>query len=203
MYHSPDQLPDVVQALNVMALSTQILAMRWLMAVLSGWNTTFEHAKGTFCNVNWEPLHTGRGDLVSFRRSWRTKLGTDHDENAANSTWIWCYRTRWWSCGASSAIYARKGLRVAIVAERIGGQVNDTTGIENLISVTKRRVHNLRWPPHPYQWIFNRCIRQSKVVLTNLKEAVKTVSVRGDLHRTCYRNRNRCKLAPSWSARWG
>lgn len=35
-----------------------------------------------------------------------------------------------------SAIYsARKGLRVAIVAERVGGQVKETVGIENLISV--------------------------------------------------------------------
>ena len=38
--------------------------------------------------------------------------------------------------GVSAAIYsARKGLRVAIVAERIGGQVKETVGIENLISV--------------------------------------------------------------------
>ncbi|HEY0250413.1 MAG TPA: alkyl hydroperoxide reductase subunit F, partial [Kofleriaceae bacterium] len=38
--------------------------------------------------------------------------------------------------GASAAIYAaRKGLRTAIVAERFGGQVGDTLGIENLISV--------------------------------------------------------------------
>ncbi|MDO5375778.1 alkyl hydroperoxide reductase subunit F [Staphylococcus rostri] len=39
---------------------------------------------------------------------------------------------------ASSAIYAaRKGLRTGIVADRIGGQVNDTQDIENLISVKK------------------------------------------------------------------
>jgi len=38
--------------------------------------------------------------------------------------------------GASAAIYsARKGLSVAVVAERIGGQVKETVGIENLISV--------------------------------------------------------------------
>lgn len=38
--------------------------------------------------------------------------------------------------GASAAIYsARKGLKTAIIAERIGGQVQDTKGIENLISV--------------------------------------------------------------------
>lgn len=39
--------------------------------------------------------------------------------------------------GASAAIYsARKGLKTAIIADKIGGQVQDTKGIENLISVT-------------------------------------------------------------------
>ena len=38
--------------------------------------------------------------------------------------------------GAAAAIYAaRKGIRTGIVAERFGGQTNDTLGIENLISV--------------------------------------------------------------------
>ncbi len=38
--------------------------------------------------------------------------------------------------GVSAAIYAaRKGLKVTLVADRIGGQVKDTMGIENLISV--------------------------------------------------------------------
>ncbi len=38
--------------------------------------------------------------------------------------------------GASAAIYAaRKGLRTGIVAERFGGQVGDTLGIENFVSV--------------------------------------------------------------------
>lgn len=38
--------------------------------------------------------------------------------------------------GTAAAIYtARKGLRVAIVADRIGGQVKDTQDIENLISI--------------------------------------------------------------------
>ncbi|WP_055107087.1 alkyl hydroperoxide reductase subunit F [Paenibacillus ihumii] len=38
--------------------------------------------------------------------------------------------------GASAAIYAaRKGIRTGIVAERFGGQVNDTLSIENFISV--------------------------------------------------------------------
>lgn len=40
--------------------------------------------------------------------------------------------------GIAAAIYsARKGLKVTIIADRFGGQVKDTMGIENLISVPK------------------------------------------------------------------
>lgn len=40
--------------------------------------------------------------------------------------------------GVSAAIYAaRKGVAVTLIADRIGGQVKDTMGIENLISVSK------------------------------------------------------------------
>ena len=40
--------------------------------------------------------------------------------------------------GVSAAIYsARKGLKVTLIAESFGGQVKDTMGIENLISVPK------------------------------------------------------------------
>ena len=40
--------------------------------------------------------------------------------------------------GVSAAIYsARKGLKVTLIADKIGGQVKDTIGIENLISVVK------------------------------------------------------------------
>ena len=40
--------------------------------------------------------------------------------------------------GVSAAIYsARKGLKVTVIADRLGGQVRDTQGIENLISMPK------------------------------------------------------------------
>jgi alkyl hydroperoxide reductase subunit F len=40
--------------------------------------------------------------------------------------------------GAAAAVYAaRKGIRTGVAAERFGGQVNDTLGIENFISVVE------------------------------------------------------------------
>ena len=58
--------------------------------------------------------------------------------------------------GSAAAIYAaRKGLKVTVVADRIGGQVNDTMDIGNLISVPQTtgpqlagnlRAHLAAWP---------------------------------------------------------
>jgi len=47
--------------------------------------------------------------------------------------------------GAAAAIYAaRKGIRTGIAAERLGGQLLDTVGIENFISVKETRA--TPWP---------------------------------------------------------
>jgi alkyl hydroperoxide reductase subunit F len=48
--------------------------------------------------------------------------------------------------GAAAAIYAaRKGIRTGIAAERLGGQLLDTVGIENFISVTETEGHKLAY----------------------------------------------------------
>jgi len=46
--------------------------------------------------------------------------------------------------GAAAAIYAaRKGIRTGLVAERLGGQLLDTQGIENFISIKETQGHTL------------------------------------------------------------
>ena len=46
--------------------------------------------------------------------------------------------------GAAAAIYAaRKGIRTGIAAERLGGQLVDTVGIENFISIKETQGHAL------------------------------------------------------------
>ncbi|MDQ2641602.1 MAG: alkyl hydroperoxide reductase subunit F [Pseudomonadota bacterium] len=71
--------------------------------------------------------------------------------------------------GASAAIYAaRKGIRVAVAAERFGGQLHDTLGIENLISV-----HHTEGPELARSLEQN--VRANGVEIFNLQRAAELV----------------------------
>ena len=76
--------------------------------------------------------------------------------------------------GVASAIYsARKGLKVAIVAETFGGQVKDTMGIENLISVPKTTgpelVGNLMEHVRDYDITLKEHVRVDSIEKGNVK----------------------------------
>ena len=67
--------------------------------------------------------------------------------------------------GAAAAIYAaRKGIRTGIAAERFGGQVMDTLGIENLVAVTETEGPKLAAE-------LERNVRANGVDLMNLQRA--------------------------------
>ncbi len=77
--------------------------------------------------------------------------------------------------GAAAAVYAaRKGLRTGIVAERFGGQVLDTLGIENLISVPHTEGPSLARALEAH-------VREYEVDLVNLQraEALEPVDASG------------------------
>ena len=131
--------PDVVQALNLMsvvnprirhvaidgALFQDEVERRQIMAV-----------PNVFCNG--EPFDQGRMTLDQIV----AKLDTGAEERTAREL---DSRDPYdvlvvggGPAGAATAVYAaRKGIRTGVVTERFGGQVLDTMGIENLISVPK------------------------------------------------------------------
>ena len=132
--------PDVVQALNVMALINPDISNEMVDGGLYQDEIERLGIQGVpAVYVNGEPLHVGRGDLGVLLQELEDKVGTDHDGAAVLPVRTYDVLVLGGGpAGVSAAIYsARKGLKVAVVAERIGGQVNDTTGIENLVSVAR------------------------------------------------------------------
>jgi alkyl hydroperoxide reductase subunit F len=79
--------------------------------------------------------------------------------------------------GASAAIYsARKGLKVTMIADRIGGQVKDTMGIENLISVPKTTgpelSNALQAHMNEYNISFKEHLKVNEVVQGDIKKVI-------------------------------
>ena len=76
--------------------------------------------------------------------------------------------------GVAAAIYsARKGLAVTLIADRLGGQVKDTMGIENLISVPKTTGPELAGALHEhlndYEITLKEHLRVTEVVQGKIK----------------------------------
>ncbi|WP_159817131.1 alkyl hydroperoxide reductase subunit F [Colwellia sp. 20A7] len=79
--------------------------------------------------------------------------------------------------GVAAAIYAaRKGLNVTMIADRIGGQVKDTVGIENLISVPKTTGTELTGNMHAHLSDYDVTIKEFLRVDTIEKADIKTKS---------------------------
>jgi alkyl hydroperoxide reductase subunit F len=129
--------PDVVQALNVMA--TQNKNIRHEMvdgAVNQSEVDALKIQAVPTVFANGQLLHVGKAGFGELLDKLILRYGIDN-ERTTNS--VKNYDVIVAGCGpagSAAAIYAaRKGLHVAIIAERAGGQVKETVGIENLISV--------------------------------------------------------------------
>jgi len=175
--------PDVVQALNIMALANPHITHEMIDGGLFQDEVSRLNIQGVpAVFLNGEPFHTGRGDLGELLLKLEEKQGSTTDETeAAIERPFDVVVLGGGPAGSAAAIYsARKGLRVAVVAERIGGQVKDTVGIENLISVPQttgaRLAGNLKthMDQYPIEVFENRSIDR-----VNLKDKVKRIGVRG------------------------
>ncbi len=129
--------PDVVQALNLMAVlnpcikavaidgalfKTEVEA-RQIMAVPSVY-------------LNGQPFGSGRMELGEILAKLDTGAAARDAAKLGQKEAFDMLIVGGGPAGAAAAIYAaRKGIRTGIVAERFGGQTLDTLGIENFVSV--------------------------------------------------------------------
>ncbi|HEC2149143.1 TPA: alkyl hydroperoxide reductase subunit F [Staphylococcus delphini] len=126
--------PDVVQALNLMSvLNPNITHTMIDGAVFKKEAEDIMAVPAIF--LNGEQFGNGRMTVTDIL----SELGQGPDASEfENKETFDVLVVGGGPASASSAIYAaRKGLKTGIVADRIGGQVNDTADIENLISVKK------------------------------------------------------------------
>ncbi|WP_326428773.1 alkyl hydroperoxide reductase subunit F [Stutzerimonas frequens] len=102
--------------------------------------------------------------------------------------------------GAAAAIYAaRKGIRTGVAAERFGGQVLDTMAIENFISVKETEGPKLARALEEH-------VREYEVDIMNLQRAGQLIPAGDDgLHRVQFENGGELKaktLILATGARW-
>lgn len=130
--------PDVVQSLNLIALHNDGISHEMVDgAIYPEEVEKLEISAVPAVYANGKLLHIGKSTLGELLTKIEEQVGSNSVNMAyAEPKHFDLIVAGGGPAGVTAAIYsARKGLNVAIVAERIGGQVNETTGIENFPSV--------------------------------------------------------------------
>ena len=129
--------PDVVQALNLMSVLNPDITHTSIDGAL--FKEEVEARKGMAVPtvlLNGEEFAQGRMSLEEILGKIDTGAAAREAEKIAEKSAFDVLVVGGGPAGAASAVYAaRKGIRTGVVAERFGGQVLDTMGIENFISV--------------------------------------------------------------------
>jgi NADH-dependent peroxiredoxin subunit F len=135
-----ENCPDVVQALNQMALLHPDFQHEMVDGAYAQDEIQRLGIQGVPSIVlNDKMIHSGRIHFLDLLTKLEEVLGVNSSGQTQAGTHLGHFDVvvaGGGPAGVSAAIYtARKGLKTALLAERMGGQVKDTKGIENLISV--------------------------------------------------------------------
>src|SRR5277367_532388 len=137
--------PDVVQALNAMAaLNPKIRHTMIDGAVFQDEVARREVMAVPAVFLNGKPFGQGRMELAEIIHKLDEGAAQREALNINTKAPFDVLVVGGGPAGAAAAIYAaRKGIRTGIAAERLGGQLLDTLGVENFISVKETEGHKL------------------------------------------------------------
>ena len=129
--------PDVVQALNLMAALNPNVEHEMIDgALFQGLVDQYQIMAVPTVILNGEVFGQGRMSVEEIAAKLDTNSSARDAEKLNAKDAYDSLIIGGGPAGASAAIYsARKGIRTGVVAQRFGGQVADTVGIENFISV--------------------------------------------------------------------
>lgn len=129
--------PDVVQALNLMAvLNPNVRHVAIDGALFQAEVESRQIMAVPSLYLNGEPFGQGRMGLEEIVNKLDSQAGSRQAEKLDAKAAFDLLVVGGGPAGAAAAIYAaRKGIRTGVAAERFGGQVLDTLAIENFISV--------------------------------------------------------------------
>lgn len=129
--------PDVVQALNVITLYNDGISHEMVDGALYQDETDrlgIQAVPSVYCNG--KQLHVGRGDLGTLLGKLEKVAGSADEKVEPEHYDFDQVILGAGPAGVAAAVFsARKGLKVAVVTKQIGGQVTDTSAIENIIAV--------------------------------------------------------------------
>lgn len=174
--------PDVIQALNAMVTLNDRIEHEMVDGALYQEEVEALKIQGVpSVFADGELLHVGRGEFGDLLAKLEARYGVDESKTEKTVKSYDVIVVGGGPAGSSAAIYsARKGLKVAIVAERIGGQVKETVGIENLISVPtttgSELADNLRTHLQQYPIDLLEHRRIEKVTIDGRQKVLSTVS---------------------------